>query len=215
MAKAIFDIAGKLDLLFRIARVGNKTFTFVDADSVAYSLSGLTFQLNVKELPSSSTNVFQLTSGSGLTIGSNTIAIAVTEVQTALTEKLYYWELYETSVKKTWLCGNCYFISRDPSSESDATTVTVSLDPDTITVTISGGTSTAGTRPGYADWDASGNLMPTDSDALGSGTAGAILKGDMVKFTVAGTIVSQLWPIGTIGIANQNSPTLNTHWRLF
>jgi hypothetical protein len=137
MSKAIFDIAGKLELLFRIARIGNKTFTFLDVNESAYSLSGLTFQLNVKQLPSSSTNLFQLTSGSGLTIGSNTIDITVSETQSDLPEKLCYWELYETVGKKTWLCGNCYFISRDPSSETEATTVTVNLDPDEVTVTIS------------------------------------------------------------------------------
>jgi hypothetical protein len=137
MSKAIFDIAGKLDLLFRIARVGSKTFTFVDSNGDAYSLSGLTFQLNIKQRPSSTTNLFQLTSGSGLTIGASSIEIDVTELQTDLPEVLCYWELYETVGKKTWLCGSANFISRDPSSENDATTVTVNLDPDTVTVTIS------------------------------------------------------------------------------
>jgi hypothetical protein len=143
MAKAIFDIAGKLDLLFRIARVGSKTLTFVDSESVAYPLDGFEFQLNIKERPSSVENLIELTSGSGLTIGTNSIEIDVDEEDTAQTEKLKFWELYETVNKKTWLCGNCYFISRDPSSENDAVTVTVRLDPDTITVTISGSVGTS------------------------------------------------------------------------
>jgi hypothetical protein len=137
MAKAIFDIAGKLDLLFRIARVGSKTLSFVDSDDVAYPLDGLEFELNVKERPSSETDLFQLTSGAGLTVGTSSIEIEVDETQTDLPEKLCFWELYETVNKKTWLCGNCYFISRDPSSEDDALTATVRLEPDTITVTIS------------------------------------------------------------------------------
>jgi hypothetical protein len=159
MAKAIFDIAGKLDILFRIARAGNKTFTFLDADEAEYSLDGLVFELNVKELPDSAANVFQLTDGSGLTIGTNTIAIAVDEEQTDIPERLYFWELYETVGKKTWLCGTAYFISRDPS-ENDATTATVRLDPDTITVTISGGGGTTIIGGAYAD----------QSTILGEGT---------------------------------------------
>lgn len=67
----------------------------------------------------------------------------------------------------------------------------------------------------FSDWDASGNIMPVDEDAIGSGVAGAILKGDRVIFTDAGTINGDLWPEGTIGTAKQNSPTLDSHWRLY
>jgi hypothetical protein len=144
MAKAIFDIAGKLDLLFRIARIGSKTFTFVDADAAPYSLSGLVFELNIKENPGDVEPVFQLTDGDGLTLGDNTIQVDVDATQTDLPEKLYFWELYETTTTKTWLCGSAYFISRDPSSENDATEVTVRTEPDVITVTISGVSSTSG-----------------------------------------------------------------------
>lgn len=70
-------------------------------------------------------------------------------------------------------------------------------------------------RPSFSDWDASGDAMPTDSDAVGSGAAGAILKGDQVIFTVGGNIRGEDWPAETIGIAKQNSPTLDTHWRLY
>jgi hypothetical protein len=143
MAKAIFDIAGKLDLLFRIARVGSKTLSFVDSEGVAYPLDGFEFQLNIKERPSSAENLIELTDGSGLTVNASSIEIEVDEEDTDQTEKLKFWELYETVNKKTWLCGNCYFISRDPSSENDAVTVTVRLDPDTITVTISNPASTS------------------------------------------------------------------------
>lgn len=68
---------------------------------------------------------------------------------------------------------------------------------------------------GFEDWDASGNAMPTNSDNVGSGEGGDILRGDRVIFTVAGTINGDLWPIGTIGTAKQDSPTLDSHWRLY
>lgn len=67
----------------------------------------------------------------------------------------------------------------------------------------------------FSDWDASVNVMPTDADEVGSGEDGAILKGDQVLFTGAGTINGEFWPETTIGIAKQNSPTLYSHWRLY
>lgn len=67
----------------------------------------------------------------------------------------------------------------------------------------------------FENWDASGDSMPTNSDNLGSGEGGDILKGDRVIFTVGGLINGDFWPVDTIGTAKQNSPTLDTHWRLF
>lgn len=66
----------------------------------------------------------------------------------------------------------------------------------------------------FEDWDASGDAMPTDADNLGSGEGGDILKGDRVIFTVGGLIDGIFWPVDSIGTAKQNSPTLDTHWRL-
>lgn len=85
---------------------------------------------------------------------------------------------------------------------------------DASKVTQIGG-SGSGSRPAFADWDASVDAMPTDSDALGSGTAGAILKGDEVIFTAGGNIQGEEWPVNTIGKAKQNSPTDDDHWRLY
>jgi hypothetical protein len=136
MSKAIFDNAGKLDLLFRIARVGSKLFTFVNEDETPYLLTGRTFSLNIKENPGDAESVFSLTDGDGLTVGSSTIQIEVTAEQTDLAEKLFFWELYETVDERTWLCGSAYFISRDPSEEDDAGEVIVRLDPDAVTVII-------------------------------------------------------------------------------
>jgi hypothetical protein len=143
MAAANFDPAGKLDLVFRVARAGAKTLNFVDTNGEAFSLSGRVFQFNLKEKANNDENVFQLLDGDGLTVGASSIVIEVDEEETAIRPKTYYWELYETVGKKTWLCGNAYFISRDPSSENDALTATVRLDPDTITVTISNPVSTS------------------------------------------------------------------------
>jgi hypothetical protein len=65
------------------------------------------------------------------------------------------------------------------------------------------------------NWDASGGAMPLDAAAIGSGDSGAIQEGDEVRLSVAGNIGGEDWPVGTIGKALQNSPTLASHWRLY
>lgn len=85
---------------------------------------------------------------------------------------------------------------------------------DASKVTQIGGSGT-GLRPAFSDWDPSGDSMPLDADAIGSGTAGAILKGDQVIFTDVFPDGGNDWPIDTIGTAKQNSPTSTAHWRLF
>lgn len=70
------------------------------------------------------------------------------------------------------------------------------------------------TGTGFSDWDASVDAMPVNADAIGSGEDGAIKKGDRVIFTTGGTINGEFWPVDTIGTAKQDSPTLDTHWRL-
>lgn len=74
---------------------------------------------------------------------------------------------------------------------------------------------TSGGGKAFSDWDLSVNVMPTDSDGVGSGTAGAIVRGDEVYITVEGDANGELRPVGTIGKALQNSPTLDSHWRYY
>jgi hypothetical protein len=173
MAQAILDTSGKLDLYFRVARVGSKLLTFLHNGS-AYSLAGRTFQLNIKNGPNSVLNVVQLLSGSGLTILNNTIAIATTELQSLIAEHVYYWELYETVTKQTWLCGKACFTKREPPALNDSASVTVKLDPDTVVINI-GNISAIPESYHYIprDWDNTENKFP---DAGGSGTSGAIEK---------------------------------------
>jgi hypothetical protein len=147
MTKLIFDIAGELDLVFRIARTGNKTLNFVDTAQVAYPLAGNTYELRVKETENSEDNVFTLTDGEGLTVGTSSIGITVDAIQTNLKRKIYYWELYETVNEQTWLCGNAYFLKRKPVNDSDSTTVTVQLNTDEVITVVISGTPGAASAP--------------------------------------------------------------------
>src|SRR5690606_19294266 len=117
MAQVRFDIAERLDLYFRIARSGSKTFTFVDASGDPFDVSGFTWEFRIRPF-GSTTNIVEITP----TVDANTIDVAVTDEDSTIPEKLYFWELYESSEKKTWLCGNAHFTSKDPADASDSAT---------------------------------------------------------------------------------------------
>ncbi len=76
-------------------------------------------------------------------------------------------------------------------------------------------TANTASRPAFADWDLSTDTMPVNADAIGSGAAGAILRGDEVYFIVAGNANGEARPAGTSARALQNSPTLDSHWRYY
>jgi hypothetical protein len=200
MAQAKFDIAEKLDLYFRKARAGSKVFTFQDADEVAYDVSGITWQLNIKS--KSGSNIIQLLSGTGLTISTNTITVSISETQSNIPETLYFWELYDATNKKTWLCGSAQFVTKDPSNISDSETITVNTNPDEVTVTISSGG--LGSTSFIGPWDASGNTLPSGASA-----------GDTYYFSVGGNVATYGqsatdWPAGTLATYLGSS-----NWRLY
>jgi hypothetical protein len=165
--QATFDPSAILNLYFRISRAGSKKLIFLDEDAEAYSIAASTFVLNVKTSPGASTNVFQLTEVSGLTkggVGNNELTIAVTEIQSALSDNLYYWELYNTTTKKTWLSGNAYFYHQINDQLTSDTEVTIELDS-TVTVTISD-TANSGSLE-LTEWTFASNAgaIPTASTA--------------------------------------------------
>jgi hypothetical protein len=108
----VFDPAREIDLYFRINRDGvAQTLTFTDQSTgLPYTVSGKTWQLNIKEKYNSAANTLQLLSGTGLTIATSSITILPTATQTQyLQERSYYYELYNVTDKQTWLCGNATF----------------------------------------------------------------------------------------------------------
>jgi hypothetical protein len=51
----------------------------------------------------------------------------------------------------------------------------------------------------FPEWDATGNVLPVDGDGVGSGTDGALKRGDEFSFGPGGgTIDGELWPENTI-----------------
>jgi hypothetical protein len=135
--KATFDIAAKLDLYLRKARAGSKLFTFLNTNSTPHDVSAITWQLNIRQNPST-TPVIQLLSGTGLTIATNVITAVISETQSDIPLRLYYWELYDATNKKTWIWGRCQVGNLTPI-DSDEVSVTVSTEAENITISVTSG----------------------------------------------------------------------------
>ena len=108
MAITTLDPSKRLDIKYRQGFDGAKTITFLDGNGDAYSLTGLTFALNIRRKETDTSNVLQLTSGSGLTINASSIDVAITDTQTTAFNGDYYWELTVTdagALIKIWLNG--------------------------------------------------------------------------------------------------------------
>jgi hypothetical protein len=136
---ATFDTAKRLDLYARKNRDGSKKFTFLTSSGTAYDISAIDFKLNIKSKARDTTNVLQLTVGSGLTVGgtgNNELTVTLTDTQTNIKAVNYYWELFNDTADKTWLHGE-FIVSNGLSEEiTESSSVTVNLDPDVIEITI-------------------------------------------------------------------------------
>lgn len=56
--------------------------------------------------------------------------------------------------------------------------------------------------------------LPVDADAVGSGTAGAILAGNTFVFTNQVVFGGSVFPAKSIAVALQNTPTTLAHWSI-
>lgn len=201
--KATFDIAAKLDLYLRRARAGSKTFTFVDANDDAYDISSLTWQFKIMTNPSA-TPLISLTSGSGLTISSNQIIASITESDSAIPiSAAYYFELYETSEKKTWLFGRCTVSTREPIEGESSIPVTVNTEPDTIRITVSN----------QSQGRFLGAFTPSADDEYPNVTA---LAGDWWYSTVDRTYNGEFIPAKSFFTALESNPGQDpSKWRIY
>jgi hypothetical protein len=133
-----FDPAEQLNLIFRKDRNGSKLFRFKGADGSPYSLAGIDLQLNIKSA-SGLDDIIHLTFGNGLTLGGlsdDELTVVITAEQSAMARDLCFWELYNATSKKTWLCGNAYFISANRPDASTDIEITISLDSEIITIEL-------------------------------------------------------------------------------
>lgn len=155
---ATLDPSKRLDLYFRINRVGSLTFTFLDSDGNAYSIDDIytdyDFTLQIKNYPGARTNRINLDIGNGLEIISpNKLMATVTAAQTNIDQGEYYWELFLDAQTKTWLCGKAIFHNGEFDGVESSTGITIDNDGTDVQITIDVG--------GLAEW---GEITGTLSD---------------------------------------------------
>lgn len=140
MKKATTDPSKRLDLYLRINRNGIITFTFLDSVGLAYDVSGLDFELFVKQNPGTRKDVISLLtsySGFGLTFPTSNILLATfTDSITEINEGEYYWELLVLDTNKTWLSGKAFFYNGEFDGVDSSTSITVNDGGDTIEISI-------------------------------------------------------------------------------
>jgi len=165
--RATFDPARNLDLYFRKGRDGSKTFRFLNADGTPYDFDGQEFRFI-----------------SGYTVAlsfeDNDMLADITAADSAVKRDSYYWELYNVTTKRTWLCGTSYFTSA-LSAQADDTVeeITINLDGETVEVTIQTGAGSGGGSSYKGPFDASAGSYPTDPE---------ILDGDYYRVSVGGVL---------------------------
>lgn len=140
--KSSFDPSRRLDLYFRINRIGGKTLVFLNAAGNPYEISAMytevDFELFIKQYPGARTNTIHLTVGSGIEyVGTtfNELSITVTADQSKVDAGEYYWELYLPGLGETWLSGKAYFHEGEFDGVVDTAILQIEEDA-TINLTI-------------------------------------------------------------------------------
>jgi len=141
MSAIVLDPSREVPLYFRANRNAvAQILSFTDAVGNPYTVSGKTWQLNIKKRKDDTANVLQLLSGTGLSIGSTTITISPTAAQTSIRAQEYYWELFNVTDSQTWICGTCYVHNGifDGVANSISTTITITVTTFTNPMTTEG-----------------------------------------------------------------------------
>jgi hypothetical protein len=141
---ASLDKSRLLNFKIRIGETSvPKVLTFVNSDGTPYDISGKGWKLPVKKTPSATTNLFELSEGSGLTVqgsGSNQLKIEVTAEQASINKKqanVYFGTLFSEEEDHTWLNGDWEFHNGKYDGVTETDTITISEDGEDITITIS------------------------------------------------------------------------------
>lgn len=196
---ATFDPSKRLDLYFRINRDGSKRFIFFDTNGNEFDITGISFELLIRDYPGAKPKVISMTSGAGLEIPVyeiNILDVSVTADQTLLNEGEFYWELYLINEKRTWLSGKAFFHNGEfDGVENDTESLTIIQNGETIQITVQGSVG-SGVEHFRGAYDLSAtNDYPTTG---GNGLGGAPAEGDYWFVAVPGTL--DVYGLGIISV---------------
>lgn len=138
MAQISFDPARKLNIYFRVARDGSKTFSFVDTNRAGYDISGHSFEIQVKYKSTFSEDVISFANGDLTRPNNYSFTVPMTVLKSTVAATEYYWQLNvtlpDTSVK-TWLTGSAIFHNGEFDGVTETTSFTIDESAG-ITLTI-------------------------------------------------------------------------------
>lgn len=120
--KVTFDPAKNLDLYFRKGRNGSKVLTFLDSAGLPYDLTGIDLQFRA---------AFAITT----TILTNTATLDIDE-DAVINRPSYFWELYNASAGKTWLCGTGHFTETNSAELEGDEEIIIELNGELVEITI-------------------------------------------------------------------------------
>ena len=130
MAQITFDPSQQSTIWFRCARNGSKKFVFKNTDGTPFSLSGKTFAAFIKETSHSTAVKISLNTVIG-GAGNNELTVSITSAQSNIKAKDYYFELWDTTAKITYINGISPFTNGVFDGVDDSV--------DNITIQLSGG----------------------------------------------------------------------------
>lgn len=139
MAQISFDPARKLNLYFRVARDGSKTFSFVDTNGADYDISGHSFEIQIKYKSTFSDNVISLANGDLTRPNNYSFTVPMTVLKSTVAATEYYWQLNVTlpdTSARTWLTGSAIFHNGEFDGVTETTSFTIDESGAAVTITI-------------------------------------------------------------------------------
>lgn len=138
MNKAAFHSAGRLDIEMFINRFRVQRFVFT-VEAVPFTITGMQWQLVIKDNEGSLDNLLSLTLGSGLSFPiyeTNVLEARFEAIQTKIQEGKKYWALIRIDTNEIWVNGHAWFgYGPFDSSGSDQDTV-VNISDNTVEVQL-------------------------------------------------------------------------------
>lgn len=118
-------------------------FTFLNEDGTAHPIASYDFEYPLKKKPASTTDVFKLTVGNGLTIiDTNKLQLEITDTQATIREASYFGRLYSSVEDHTWVnVEHLFHDGKFDGLTAQTDTITVSENGTAVTITVTGGSS--------------------------------------------------------------------------